>query len=93
MIDVDRMSTVIVNHGHDADGYERKERHVGLAECPGCGARIGLVDETEEWTQGRDGRRDHKSYGPAQGVCNACYLLIVDSFDGCRVYKLKGADA
>ena len=91
MIDVDRMSTVIVNHGHDAEGYERCERHVGLAECPGCGTRIGLVDETEEWTQAPDGRWNHKSYGPAQGVCNACRLLIVDSFDGCHYCKLEDA--
>lgn len=81
-------STVVVNHGFDETGHERKERHSGLARCPGCDAEIGLVEETEEWVQGDDGLWRHNAYGPAVGVCNTCNILIADTFDGCAAYKL-----
>lgn len=87
-------STVIVNHGFDADGRERRERHDNSdAECPKCGKSVPMVSETEAWTQGEDGRWHHSEYGHAAGWC--CNLAIVDDFDGCRAIEVDcdGGDA
>lgn len=77
--------------GFDAEGYERRERVGAIAECPDCGNEVALVQETEEWTQRKDGRWRHSSYGPAMGTC--CGNLIVDSFEGCEVYRLPKQEA
>ena len=71
------------------DGYERRERLDGLADCPDCGAEIELWSDTEEWIQCKDGTWRHNSYGPSQGMCEKCDILIVDSFDGCHSYRLR----
>lgn len=83
---------IIRNLGFDADGHERRERLEAIAECGGCGSKVELRSETEEWRQGRDGRWRHSSYGPAQGICEACSLLYVASWDGCQCYKLKPSE-
>jgi hypothetical protein len=73
----------------DDEGFERRERVGALADCPQCGAEIGLMQQTEEWSETPDGRWQHSGWGPAMGVCEKCGLLIVDSWDGCEVYDLN----
>ncbi len=78
------------NHGFDETGHERRQKRMGVVACPVCRSTVDLIADTEEWTQGDDGRWQHNQYGPAQGVC--CDRLIVDSFDGCKVYDLRAED-
>jgi hypothetical protein len=67
--------------------YERRERIDAHAVCPRCGQEVELIADTEEWKRSYSGRWRHSSYGPALGEC--CGQLIVDSFDGCKVYELS----
>jgi len=74
----------------EADTRLRRECRTqiqAIASCPRCGAVIELVAETDEWVK-RGMLWIHNSYGPAQGVCEACNVLIVDSWDGCHAYQL-----
>jgi hypothetical protein len=73
--------------GHDADGRPRLRRLGCIADCPRCNAEMELWQDTEEWTE-NGGEWQHSGYGPCMGVCEACHLLIVDSWDGCKVYEL-----
>jgi hypothetical protein len=75
------------NHGFDADGRERREQCMAIADCPVCGKEVELVADTESRFKGDDGRWHHDEYGPAQGVC--CNRLIVDYWEGCFVYNLE----
>lgn len=75
------------DHGFDAQARQRKEACLGVAACPACGKNVALVAETEAWTRDGSGRWVHAAYSPAAGVC--CGKLVVDSFDGCRVYDLR----
>ena len=71
----------------DGRPRERRERVAGHAVCPQCESLIELTDDTEAWTLDEDARVwRHSEYGPACGVC--CDNLIVDSFEGARVYRL-----
>jgi hypothetical protein len=78
------------NHGFDAEGHERREACLALAECPVCGRDVELVAETESWLQGEEGRWHHQDYSPAQGVC--CGKLIADWWEGCFVFDLGGKE-
>lgn len=75
---------------HDADRHERRTRVGAIAHCPRCNSEIELTQETEAWVMDDPvkGQWRHSEYGPCQGVCELCELLIVDSFDGCKVYDL-----
>lgn len=75
-----------VDHGYDPDGCRRKEACLGVCDCPVCGRELFLVADTECRTEGEGGRWEHDGYGPAEAVC--CGLLVVDSWDGCSVYRL-----
>ena len=79
----------VENLGIDTKGYERRRRLEGIAACPKCDAEIELWSESEEWMEDEDGKWKHVFYGPAEGICDNCSMLIVDMFDGCRVYDLK----
>lgn len=72
---------------------DREHRHEvhGTTECPHCGKKVELVAETEEWVEADDGsgRWLHSAFGPAMGIC--CGYLIVDSFEGCQVFRLPSA--
>jgi hypothetical protein len=78
------------HYGFDAEGYERRMWAYTVVECPGCQTTLVLVAETESWEQRDDGRWNHAEYGPAEGVCEPCGLLFVDSWDGCLSYRLRG---
>ena len=75
----------------DADHHERRTRVGGIAHCPRCDSEIELTQETEAWVMDDPvkGEWRHREYGPCQGVCEPCELLIVDMYDGCKVYKLE----
>jgi hypothetical protein len=85
--------------GYDDKGYERRERLDAIAECPKCGAEIECWADTEEWTRDYDisdptvpakGYWIHSQYGGAQGVCEACRILIADCLsDGFRCFNLR----
>lgn len=77
----------VIDHGYDADGYQRKEKCTAVAECLVCGKDVLLISDTEAWTQRRDGHWRHSEYGPGAGEC--CERVIVDTFDGCFVLSLK----
>jgi hypothetical protein len=69
-------------------GRERRTEVQAEIACTECGANIQLIAETEEWT--RKGLRwVHTSYGPAQGVCEECSILYLDTWDGCYAYRLR----
>ncbi len=53
-----------------------------------CDAALDLDADVEEW-EPSTGRIT--AWGPGQAVCEACGLLYVDMWDGCRVYKLRGS--
>lgn len=78
------------DHGFDADGRQRKERCVAIAECPVCGKEVELVAETECWTEDEQGRWAHEEYGPGQGVC--CDRLIADWWEGTFVFHLPPSE-
>ena len=59
-----------------------------LVKCESCEAEIELWAETEEWFMHAESGWGHASFGPAQGVCQRCHLLYVDSFEGLQVYRL-----
>jgi hypothetical protein len=74
----------------DDDGCERRERLDAIALCPKCGADVLCWADTEEWTEGDDGRWHHSGYGGAMGVCEKCNLLIADCLaDGFQVFDLR----
>lgn len=75
-----------IDRGYDADGYRRKEACLAVTDCPACGRELFLVSDTESWIQCEGGRWEPDSYGPARAVC--CGRLVVDSWDGCSVYRL-----
>jgi hypothetical protein len=66
---------------------EVKTRLEASAGCPTCGSDVELWSETEAWTQTESGEWKHSEFGAATGIC--CGNLIVDSFDGCSVYRLS----
>jgi hypothetical protein len=68
------------------DLIEYRWEVLAVVECPECGNDVDLEAETDEWTQGEDGRWYHEGYGPPTGVC--CGLLLVDNFDGPEAYYL-----
>jgi hypothetical protein len=76
------------DNGFDNEGYQRKEACLAIADCPVCGKEVELTAETDAWTEDDSGRWIHESYGPATGVC--CGKLIVDYWEGCFVYSLRG---
>lgn len=78
----------IRRRGPDEHGYPHFERLAAIAECPACGDRVECWQETEEWTEDAKGKMQHSGWGPAMGVCEACSLLIMDSWDGCEVYDM-----
>lgn len=83
-------SRVIVNHGFDATGRERRECHEnGIVECPKCGASVPMTSETEVWTQGEDGRWRHSEYGMPTG--EHCGLMILGGFEGFSVVDMEAA--
>ena len=71
----------------DADGYERREACLAVAECPTCGRDVELIAETEQWVEDDDGRWLHDGYVPATGEC--CEVLIADWWEGCFVFALN----
>jgi hypothetical protein len=75
-----------IDRGYDADGYRRKEACLAVTGCPVCGRELFLISDTESWTEGEGGRWEHDEYGPAEAVC--CGRLVVDTWDGCFVYRL-----
>lgn len=79
---------MMIDHGFDEEGRQRKERCDGVARCPVCREDVMLLSDTEVWEKDEEtGRWLHESYGPSQRVC--CDRLIVDYFDGCFVYDLR----
>jgi hypothetical protein len=75
-----------IDRGYDADGCRHKEACLGLTRCPACGKTLFLIAATGSWTEGEGGRWEHYEYGPAEAIC--CGRLVVDSWDGCYVYRL-----
>ncbi len=53
-----------------------------------CGAEIDLDRDVVAWEEFTG---KIVEWGPGQGVCEKCHLLYVDDWDGCTVYRLKGA--
>lgn len=79
----------VKNHGFDETAHERRERCEDIITCDTCDADVELVADTASWVQADDGRWEHDSFGPAQGVC--CQNLYVLSFEGCYRYDLSKA--
>lgn len=78
------------NHGFDAEGYERREALHAISECPQCGNEIECWAETDQWTEGDDGKWHHSGYGGAHGVCETCSVLVADCLsDGFQAFDLK----
>lgn len=78
------------DHGFDAEGYQRKEACLAIAECPVCRKEVELVAETESWARDDKGRWLHEDYGPAMGVC--CDRLIADWEEGTFAFDLSRKD-
>lgn len=75
--------------GFDKDNYERCRRLEAVAECPRCGSQVECWSETEEWHETHYGKWIHSQYGGAQGICEACHVLIADCLgDGFRCFDL-----
>lgn len=74
----------------DANAPENREirrRPAAFVECPRCHKRVTLTQETEEWTQRRDGTWEHADYGPPVGDC--CGLAFIDSpWDGIQAFVI-----
>jgi hypothetical protein len=62
------------------------ERLGAIAECPRCFRRIELYQDIDAWEPDTGRIVD---WGPSQGVCEECHLLIVDYWDGSMVFDLR----
>jgi hypothetical protein len=78
----------IITKTRDPNGDWRVEgsRLGAIAECPGCGAEVKLMQDVEAWEPDTGEIVD---WGPSTGVCETCYYLIVDSWDGTKTYDLS----
>lgn len=67
---------------------EIRSRPCATTQCPRCGQRVTLTQETEEWTHNSDGYWQHFGYGPGVGEC--CGLAFCDSeWDGLMIFDLR----
>lgn len=70
------------------DDREVRTKPSAVTQCPKCGKKVTLIEETEEWTQRRDGSWRHFSYGPGTGEC--CGLAFLDDpWEGLKVFCLE----
>ena len=70
-----------------AEDKEVRTRAIGTVQCPRCGKSVTLVQETEEWTERRDGTWKHFGYGHGVGDC--CGLAFLDSpWDGLMTFRI-----
>jgi hypothetical protein len=85
----------------ETGSYEHREIVGAIAKCPTCGRDVELLSDTDGWEEleppaalrraAYANRQPlpkvwlHDGYGPDMGEC--CGDLIVDSFDGCKVYS------
>ena len=73
--------------GFDYERHEHRERLSAITDCPRCGKRVELWEETNEWHKDANGNWVHSQYsGCATGEC--CGLLFADDWDGCRAFYL-----
>jgi len=57
-----------------------------IAECPGCGAEIELMQNVDAWEPDTGEIVD---WGPSTGVCEPCNLAIVDYWEGTFAFELS----
>jgi hypothetical protein len=72
----------------DGTYHVEGQRQNGEICCPRCGAWVPLIEDVDEWRTDT-GEVTPGGWGP--GLAEHCGLLMVDSWDGCMVYRLEGA--
>jgi len=76
----------------DEDGvaWEHRERMGAVVECPECGEDVGLLQDTDMWTEATDAKGraywKHGGYGPVMGEC--CNLLLADDLESIKAFQL-----
>jgi len=77
----------VINDGFDGEGFEHRRRMDCIVECAFCHNDVECWSETEEWTEGDDGKWHHAGYGPSTGEC--CQQAYIDTWDGCFRIDLR----